>query len=79
MTICPYSLFVHFLVIPVTTAACMFALLINLQQFATPSMGSRGKSLNTATVDVVVPSRLVDGQTCHVNVGTIPDDHFDVD
>ncbi len=21
----------------------------------------------------------VDGQTCHVNVGTIPDDHFDVD
>jgi hypothetical protein len=28
---------------------------------------------------VVVPSRLVDGQTCHVNVGTIPDDHFDVD
>jgi hypothetical protein len=22
---------------------------------------------------------LVDGQTCHVNVGTIPDDHFDVD
>jgi hypothetical protein len=21
----------------------------------------------------------VDGQTCHINVGTIPDDHFDVD
>jgi hypothetical protein len=45
--------------------------------------------VNTATVDVVVLSVLmfviqlmhysVDGQTCHVIVGTIPDDHFDVD
>jgi hypothetical protein len=65
---CPYSHFVHFLVIPVMTVACMFVPLIDLmifchriqgQQFATQSMGSRGNSMNTTTVDVAVPSGLM--------------------
>jgi hypothetical protein len=46
-------------------------------------MGNRGKNTNTATVDVVVLSRSmfasVDGKTCHITEGTIPEAHFDVD
>ena len=93
VTICPYNLFVHFLVIPVTTAACMFAPPINLLIFlssrplTTIRHTKYGKQrqkyeyrhCRCGCSFYINVCYSVDGQTCHVNLGTIPDDHFDVD
>jgi hypothetical protein len=90
VTICPYHHFVHFLVILVMTTACMFSPLMTLMKFchlATICHTKYGKQRQKyeyrhsrcgCSFWINVHDS-VDGQTCHVNVGTISDDHFDVD